>query len=610
MKAKLVLCFFLFLGSYLLSGQEQQTDFYGNPISSDPCDEYSHSNDMEIEFLMMKIAKALGSTRNKYFMQPCRSLANCSAKLVNGREYILYNPAYLNKVKKLNFSTTDLPGDDLDWAVVGVLAHEVGHHLNGHLTNPGLSNHEKELEADFQAGFILYMLGATNFQSAAACLSTLPEQASLTHPARQDRIREFSKGWVKARNMLGGQNEIDNKDTDGDGIPDLSDECPNEYGLENTKGCPDNDGDGVPNKSDQCPSSPGKPGWAGCPDTDGDGIPDHEDKCKNDRGTILAHGCPDKDSDGVPDSEDKCPDAPGTPANKGCPSSSDRDGDGVPDVSDLCPADFGLKNLQGCPDGDGDGIPDKEDKCPGEKGTYTNSGCPEIQGDFISDPLIGKMILVKGGSFNMGCSMEQTGCEADEFPPRVVSVKDYYIGETEITQAIWKSIMETNPSKNNSCSNCPVESVSWDDVQIFISRLNNRAGGNKYRLPTEIEWEYAARGGTLSKGYKYAGGNSMNEVGWYSENAGEATKPVKGKKSNELGLYDMSGNVWEWCSDYFGVYLTGIPVNPYGPSSGFLRICRGGAWNYPQTNCRVSERNADDPSIQFEHIGLRLARSL
>jgi formylglycine-generating enzyme required for sulfatase activity len=157
------------------------------------------------------------------------------------------------------------------------------------------------------------------------------------------------------------------------------------------------------------------------------------------------------------------------------------------------------------------------------------------------------------------------------------------------------------------CDACPVERVSWDDVQAFISRLNSRSGGKRYRLPTEAEWEYAARGGGLGEGYLYSGSNKLNEVGWYDSNSGDKTRPVKGKKPNALGLYDMSGNVWEWCSDWHrSTYVRGPQTNPSGPSSGSGRVIRGGGWYGDAEDCRVANRNRGAPGRRYDGVGFRL----
>jgi formylglycine-generating enzyme required for sulfatase activity len=173
-----------------------------------------------------------------------------------------------------------------------------------------------------------------------------------------------------------------------------------------------------------------------------------------------------------------------------------------------------------------------------------------------------EMVFVKGGTFTMGCTAEQgDDCFDNEEPAHKVTLSDFYIGKYEVTQAQWKAVTGNNPSKFNGCDNCPVEGVSWNDIQEFIKKLNAKTGLN-YRLPTEAEWEYAARGGAQSRGYKYSGSNSVDEVAWYYGNSGNETHPAGTKKANELGIYDMSGNVYEWCNDWYGAYNSEAQTNP------------------------------------------------
>ena len=216
-----------------------------------------------------------------------------------------------------------------------------------------------------------------------------------------------------------------------------------------------------------------------------------------------------------------------------------------------------------------------------------------------------KMIKVEGGTFKMGATSEQ-GSDAygDESPVHSVTLPDYYIGETEVTQELWKAVMGKNPSSFKGDQK-PVENVSWHDCQNFIKRLNELTGKN-FRLPTEAEWEYAARGGNKSKGYKYSGGNDINEVAWYKGNSSH-THDVKTKSPNELGVYDMSGNVFEWCKDCFGYYSSSSQTNPKGPSSGPSRVLRGGGWLDYAWSCRVSNRYNDKPGDWNSNSGFRLA---
>jgi formylglycine-generating enzyme required for sulfatase activity len=165
----------------------------------------------------------------------------------------------------------------------------------------------------------------------------------------------------------------------------------------------------------------------------------------------------------------------------------------------------------------------------------------------------------------------------DEKPIHNVTISDFYMGKTEVTQAQWEAVMGDNPSYFKNCSSCPVESVSWDDIQIYLTKLN-KLTGKSYRLPTEAEWEYAARGGVSSVGTLYAGANDANTVAWNNSNSSTKVHEVATKKANELGLYDMTGNVWEWCSDWYGSYTASNQTNPTGVRSGTYRVLRGGSW--------------------------------
>lgn len=233
---------------------------------------------------------------------------------------------------------------------------------------------------------------------------------------------------------------------------------------------------------------------------------------------------------------------------------------------------------------------------------------------FTVDGVTFKMIAVEGGTFQMGATAEQENPESDETPVHSVTLSDYYIGETEVTQALWEAVMGSNPSTFKGADR-PVENVSWDDCQTFIQKLNAETGRN-FRLPTEAEWEFAARGGSNSRGYKYSGSNNLRGVAWFGQsdghtydngNSSEQTHAVATKSPNELGLYDMSGNVWEWCQDYSGDYSSGSQTNPEGPSSGSYRVCRGGSWGNDAGYCRVSDRDSYFPSDSDNFLGLRLA---
>lgn len=218
-----------------------------------------------------------------------------------------------------------------------------------------------------------------------------------------------------------------------------------------------------------------------------------------------------------------------------------------------------------------------------------------------------KMVYVEGGTFWMGATDEQAGdYNSNETPVNRVHLSSYYIGQTEVTQELWREVMGTNPSYFLGNLQRPVEKVSWNDCQTFITRLNEITGLN-FRLLTEAEWEFAARGGNKSMGYKYAGSNTIGDVAWYTSNASSTTHPVATKAPNELGLYDMSGNVYEWVNDWYGSYTSGEKTDPTGPTSGTDRVRRGGAWRYETSRCRVSHRSNYAPSTKINDLGLRLA---
>ncbi|MGM9811707.1 MAG: SUMF1/EgtB/PvdO family nonheme iron enzyme [Muribaculaceae bacterium] len=218
------------------------------------------------------------------------------------------------------------------------------------------------------------------------------------------------------------------------------------------------------------------------------------------------------------------------------------------------------------------------------------------------------MIAVEGGTFTMGATPEQgSDAYSDEKPTHQVTLSSYYIGETEVTQALWQAVMGNNPSYFKG-DNLPVERVSWDDCQEFIKKLNALTG-RKFRLPTEAEWEYAARGGKKSRGYKYSGSNNVDNVAWYKNNSDEKTHPVKTKQPNELGIYDMSGNVYESCHDWDGKYSSNAQSNPKGPNIGSDRMGRGGSWLDYAGRCRSSSRDSNYPGHRNGSLGFRLVLS-
>lgn len=227
----------------------------------------------------------------------------------------------------------------------------------------------------------------------------------------------------------------------------------------------------------------------------------------------------------------------------------------------------------------------------------------------VKDGISIEMVKVEGGTFMMGATPEMKNSWTEERPIRQVTLtNDYYIGKYEVTQSLWCALMDNNPSYFKG-DNLPVEQVSWDDCQKFINKLNDITG-RKFRLPTEAEWEYAARGGKKSRGYQYSGSNKISDVAWYSSNSEHKTQPVGLKLANELGLYDMSGNVDEWCFDRFGFYSALSQTNPLGADDGICRVYRGGSWEQTAGFCRSSDRsNYGTSKNRIYNLGFRLALS-
>jgi formylglycine-generating enzyme required for sulfatase activity len=232
---------------------------------------------------------------------------------------------------------------------------------------------------------------------------------------------------------------------------------------------------------------------------------------------------------------------------------------------------------------------------------------PTAKSDSIPKLPIPEMVVVEGGTFRMGTITDPSG--QGTFNTRFshqVSLSSFQIGKYEVTQAEWLAVMGTNLSLHQGCDNCPVEEVSWNDVQLFIRTLNEKSGKN-YQLPTAAQWEFAARGGNKSKGYKYAGSNDMDEVGWFGGEFIDQTHPVGRKHPNEIGIYDMSGNVAEWCSDWFDPnYDPGPQTNPQGPLPGVGHVVRGSSWGAGPSDFHVLGGRIGYPNDRSAHVGFRL----
>lgn len=239
--------------------------------------------------------------------------------------------------------------------------------------------------------------------------------------------------------------------------------------------------------------------------------------------------------------------------------------------------------------------------------------------DFVEDAwgINMKMIWVEGGEFMMGCTSDQSDCYDDEKNVRRVKVDGFYIGQFEVTQSQWEKVIGTSIYQQRNKANSsyslygtgadyPMYYVSWEEAMEFCRLLSNKTG-KTYTLPTEAQWEYAARGGNKPDGTKYAGSNMIDVVAWYGGNSGSSTHPVGTKRANSLDIYDMSGNVWEWCKDWYDTsYYSSDTDNPAGPSSGSSRVNRGGSWNYYASNCRVAIRDGDSPGNRSDLLGFRV----
>lgn len=234
------------------------------------------------------------------------------------------------------------------------------------------------------------------------------------------------------------------------------------------------------------------------------------------------------------------------------------------------------------------------------------------QGETFTNSLGMNFVLIPAGTFMMGSPSDELGRRKDELQHKVTITKSFYLQSTEVTQRQWREIMGSNPSRFKDCGdNCPVEQVSWDDAQEFIVKLNEREGTDKYRVPTEAEWEYACRAGSTTKFCFGDDETKLSAHAWYYDNSGPRFHPVGQKKPNAWGLYDVHGNVREWCQDRYGFYPSSPVTDPTGPSSGtFRRVFRGGSWGGYAGLCRSALRRWGDPGGPAYDLGFRVARDL
>lgn len=250
---------------------------------------------------------------------------------------------------------------------------------------------------------------------------------------------------------------------------------------------------------------------------------------------------------------------------------------------------------------------------------YASQPAPAANQDFTETAwdINMKMIWVEGGDFLMGCTSEQGNCESNAQNVRRVTVDGFYIGMLEVTQSQWEKVVGTSISQQRNKRGSdyalkgvgpdyPMYYVSWDEAMEFCRLLSNKTG-RTYTLPTEAQWEYAARGGNKNEGAKYAGSNMIDAVAWYTDNSGSGTHIVGSKRANALGIYDMSGNVWEWCKDWYASsYVSYDTNNPVGLSSGSSRVLRGGGWTYTASSCRVAYRGKNSPGFRNSDLGFRV----
>ena len=294
----------------------------------------------------------------------------------------------------------------------------------------------------------------------------------------------------------------------------------------------------------------------------------------------------------------------------------DVNGDGIVDVSDVAGLVGSLLTgnpIVGNGDANQDGMVDVSDIASLVdyllKGAWSDEPEPEPAGEtFTVNGVSFKMMPVEGGTFTMGAT-EEEDADYQVFqgsPKHQVTLNGFSIGQTEVTQELWQAVMGNNPSNHTGNMQYPVENINWEDCQTFITELN-RLTGKTFRLPTEAEWEYAAQGGNKTQGYTYSGSDDLGEVAWYLDNSGGESHPVATKAPNELGIYDMNGNIEEWCNDWYSLYTEDAVTNPTGPETGTSRIHRGGRFGGSSKFCRITRRDGFVPTVVRNYMGLRLA---
>jgi formylglycine-generating enzyme required for sulfatase activity len=333
----------------------------------------------------------------------------------------------------------------------------------------------------------------------------------------------------------------------------------------------------------------------------------------------------DMDCDGSVDIEDQCPEDPNKIISGFCGCGvveSDSDKDNTPDCVDGCPNDPNKiePGICGCgvveSDSDNDNTPDCVDACPNDPNKIEPGicGCGNIEKCTFTNSIGMSFVPIEPGTFMMGSPSDESGRDSDETQHQVTLTKGYFMQTTEVTQGQWKEIMGSNPSDFSSCGdNCPVERVSWNNIQEFIQKLNQKESGRNYRLPTEAEWEYAARAGTTTRFFwgnqadcsRANYGNSSWSDECKSINPGK-TKTVKSYSPNNWGLYDMHGNVWEWCNDWYVDYNSSALIDPVGPTTGASRVVRGGSWCSIARDCRSANRYGSAPDCRGGDLGFRL----